>query len=650
MLFALVAGGWYSSCPIESVVPAPTYNFGDFELDTSRFELRRDCRALRVERIPLELLILLVEKDGQVVSRQEIIERLWGKDVFVDTEHGINTAIRKIRTALREDVERPRFIQTVSGKGYRFGPETANANGNPTEAPADENVTAPSAVLSVANAAGIPTKTGALSGLKWLWLVIGFLIVGAGLWAFNVAGLRDRVLAKRQIGPIHSIAVLPLVNLSGEASQDYYADGMTDELITALARNRSLRVVSRTSAMQYKGVNKSLRDIAQSLGVDGILEGSVNRSANHVHVNLQLIYAPTDTHVWAQSYDRDLNAAMSLPEDVSQMIAAEAKAPLSPAKVHHSVNPEAHDAYLQGRYFWFAHNRKRSLEFFEKAVKLQPGYAAAWDGIGDAYTEDAGGDLSREEGCTKGEEGTRKALELDDTLPEAHNSMAAVYLFCKWDWRNAEVESLRALESNPNYAEGRFIHAQILIVMNRENEALEEQKQSNDISPFERPWGLGFLYMHLRQYDNALHELRLRVEVAPRDAVLRGLLSEVYWHKGMWNESEQELEKALQLSGENKMAEGYHRAFQRGGEKAVEQFGLSKALESARKKYVSPYDIAQRYAFLGDKQQTLRYLEAASRERNPWLVFLQREPVYDFLHSEERYRAIVRGIGLPPAY
>lgn len=196
-------------------MPAPTYKFGDFDLDPTRFELRRDGLALKIERIPLELLILLVEKDGQLVSRQEIIERLWGKDVFVDTEHGINTAIRKIRSALREDVERPRFIQTVSGKGYRFVLETRNANGHEGGASA-KHLSSPTTLLSPQNGEVNPAKTIEHSRLKWLWLAIGFFALGVALWAFNLAGLRDRVFARSQSSPIHSIAVLPLTNLSGD--------------------------------------------------------------------------------------------------------------------------------------------------------------------------------------------------------------------------------------------------------------------------------------------------------------------------------------------------------------------------------------------------------------------------------------------------
>lgn len=297
-------------------MPAGPIQFDEFSLDCDRFELLRSGRPIKLEKIPMELLILLASKDGNLVTRDEIIERLWGKDVFVDTEHGINTAIRKIRLALRDDPEKPRFVQTVTGKGYRFIAEKRN------DAETDGPRVEPEPGRS--HLAGHTTRIALAT--------VAAIVIAGLVFASNLGGVRDKVFAKQRVAPIHSIAVLPLANLSGDPSQDYYADGMTDELTTALARNRSLRVVSRTSAMQFKGVSRPLHEIAQSLGVDGILEGSVNRSGNGVHINLQLIYAPTDTHVWAHSYDRNLDSAMSLPEELSQTIASAAKADSAPPK------------------------------------------------------------------------------------------------------------------------------------------------------------------------------------------------------------------------------------------------------------------------------------------------------------------------------
>ena len=627
-------------------VPVADYKFGEFELDTARFELRRDGRTLKLERIPLELLILLAEKDGLVVTRQEIIERLWGKDVFVDTQHGINTAIRKIRVALREDAERPRFVQTVQGKGYRFvgiqdNSQTAKSSLPPIlETPATAEPIYPRIVPEA------PRRHWQSSVIAAMVL---FLLAGALLGA-NFRGIRDRLFTKNRTGQIHSIAVIPLANLSGDPAQDYFADGMTDELITMLARNTSLRVVSRTSAMQYKGVQRPVRDIARELGVDGVLEGSVERSGSRVHMTIQLIYAPSDTHIWAESYDRDTNEIFSLPTELSQSIAKEVKTAVSPAKPQRYINPEAHDAYLMGRYYWFRGINSRAREYFEKAVRLQTDYAAAWDGIADAFGQGAGNDPDPQKAMAEAWKDARKAVALDDSLPEGHGSLAAFFLFDSWDWSRAEQEARRAIELNPNYAHGHHILSYALLAMNHDAEALQEQKRADEIDPFERPWALGRTYIWLRQYDAAIDDLRARVEVQPEEAAFHFLLSEAYWHKGMWKESEEELETGNRLAGNPKMAEAEHEAFRRNGEKGAEEFGVNAIKARARKEHVLPFDMAVAYAFLGNKETTLKSLEDAYRGHSQDLVFLQKRPVFDFLHSDERYRELVKKVGLPPSY
>ena len=271
--------------------------FSEFELDRGRYELRRGDRTLKLEKIPMDLLLLLVDADGHLVTRDEIIERIWGKDVFVDTEHGINTAIRKIRLALKDDPDQPRFVQTVTGKGYRFiAPVTVEphtpANGNGASGAAAGTIVPPVANLSSNPAtAPVPPPDRASAFRPIAWAILGVLVVVATLVAFNVRGLRDRLRPQPAKHSIQSLAVLPLENLSGDPKQEYFADGMTDEIITMLAKNPSLRVVSRTSVMQYKGAHRPLRDIARELGVEGILEGSVERQRDRVHLNAQLIHA-----------------------------------------------------------------------------------------------------------------------------------------------------------------------------------------------------------------------------------------------------------------------------------------------------------------------------------------------------------------------
>jgi TolB-like protein/DNA-binding winged helix-turn-helix (wHTH) protein/Tfp pilus assembly protein PilF len=634
-------------------VPACIHKFGEFELDPSRFELRRNGRVLKLERIPMELLLLLAEKDGSVVTRQEIVERLWGKDVFVDTEHGINTAIRKIRQALRDDPDQPRFIETVTGKGYRF---VAEKNGDSSSAaPAAAAPTAPAeaaAPIPPAEPAAIPADVP-LAAPKRRFLTAAalllLLVLAGTLVAVNSAGMRDRLFPSSRARQIHSLAVLPLANLSGDASQDYFADGMTDEVITMLAKNTSLRVVSRTSAMQYKDARRPVRDIARELGVDGILEGSIERSSHRVHMTVQLIYAPTDTHVWAESYDRDLDQAFSLPSDLSQTIAKAVQVATSPARPPRYINPDAHDAYLRGRYLWFTFNIEQTLPYFEKALQLQPDYAAAWSGLADTYMLAGMGFRPPQQVTMKALEAARKAVELDDSLPEAHNSIAAWYLFYGWDPTRADAEAKRALDLRPNFAEAHYVRHYVLMALNRQDEAQVEEKRAVELDPFTRSWGLGSFYIQTRQYDSAINELRLQQVARPNDAEVLMNLSEAYWLKGMYKESQQTLEEALRLQHQPELAAAARQAWLQGGETAVEKWGVEQAKSRARKGYVSSLDMSTAFAFTGDKEQTLKYLEAAYREHVPDLIKVQNEPLFDFLHHEPRYQALIKQIGLPPA-
>ncbi|HST10755.1 MAG TPA: winged helix-turn-helix domain-containing protein [Terriglobales bacterium] len=645
--------------------------FADFELDHGRYQLRHGDRVLKLEKIPMDLLILLLEANGQLVTREQIVERLWGKEVYLDTEHGINTAVRKIRLALHDAPDNPRFVGTVTGRGYRFIAPLSEVpvNGNgfrsqpnasdtstetdalPAQTHSPEDVTrAPELRLSSPGSALAPevTRTG-VSRRHWPLIaatVVLCLAAAAALLALN-PGLRDRLFSAHRASQISSIAVLPLNNLSGDPSQDYFADGMTDELTTMLAKNTSLRVVSRTSAMQYKGAKRPLGEIARELGVDGILEGSISRAADHVHMTVQLIYAPTDSHVWAESYDRDSSQALSLPAELSQTLAARLKITAANIRPQRHINPEAHDTYLRGRYLWFRGDNIHSQEYFEKAIQIQPDYATAWSGLADSYAT-SGMDLRpAAEVAQKVEAAARKAVELDGSLAEAHHSMAAWYLFYAWDLPHAEAESKRAIELDPKLAEAHHLRSYILMSMKHPDEALREQQRSTELAPFERPWTLGRTYLQLRQFDAAISELLLRIQALPEEHMLHFTLSRAYWHKSMWTESEQELEKGLRLLSQERDSETAHRTFERGGQKAVQQWQVDRIKAGARKEYISPLDIARECAYLGDKNETLKYLEEAYRERAPKLILLQTEPAFDLFHSEPRYQNIVRKMGLP---
>jgi Tfp pilus assembly protein PilF len=323
---------------------------------------------------------------------------------------------------------------------------------------------------------------------------------------------------------------------------------------------------------------------------------------------------------------------------------------VSPTGPRRYINPEAHDAYLQGRYFWFEDNTDRSQQYFEKAIELQPDYAAAWSGLADSYTVRAvDGSSSPQAVMEKAEEAARKGIELDDSLSNAHNSRAALYLFHTWNWQSAETESRRALELDPNNAEAHHLYSYVLTAMQRPDEALQEQRRSTELDPFARPWALGNAFIKHRQVDAAVNDLRLRAEAQPQNRGVRFSLADAYWLKGMWKESAYEWQQAFLMQGDKKSAVAVRHAFDSGGKKAVAEWLLDGSKARARKKYVSPLWLAYDNARVGNKEETLRLLQEAYNERSPWLVFLQNEPAFDFLHSDERYRAIVKKIGLPPS-
>ena len=650
------------------------FAFGEFKVDCDRFELSRAGRALKLERKPMELLILLAAGNGHLITRTEIIESLWDSEVFVDTEHGINTAIRKIRQVLGDDPENPRFVQTVTGKGYRFIAPIAAADpslsgdrsrlspteSNPLEiggaAAAPRPTTAsPTQSQTVLNASqrSDTTPGNARNSRLTLWLTAFGAAVVLAFIAISPAG---RGLAARFLGlsarpKISSLAVLPLDNLSGDSSQDYFADGMTDELITMLAKNSTLRVVSRTSVMQYKGARRPLPEIARALGVDGILEGSIARSGDKVHMTIQLIQAPSDTHVWAESYDRDASDIVSLPSEAAQTIAKRLDSAIPQAPLPRYVNPQAHDAYLRGRYLWYAGQYAKSFEYFKKATELQPDYAPGWSGLASYYGASAiDGQKSPAETLAAGEEAATKAVQLDDTLPEAHLTLCAMIFVNRWDWTRSDLECKRAIELDPEFAEAYHFRAKILAALNRNQEAIEAQKKATELDPFARPWALDYSYQLARQYDAALTDALQRLDSTPNDWGLHWILYETYRCKGMYKEAARELEKMLTLQGEEASVAIVRRAFEQGGYKAVIRWQLGDLKKKSSSQYVSPVDLSLLYAQLGDREKTLSLLEQGYREHSPLLLWVQNDPAYDFLHADERYRSIIKRVGLPPAY
>jgi TolB-like protein/DNA-binding winged helix-turn-helix (wHTH) protein len=639
---------------------ARTVLFGPYSLDLRSGELWKFGIRVKMGEQSFRILSLLLEAQGEMVTREEIRTKLWTKDTFVDFDHGLNSAIQRLRDCLSDSVEKPRWIETIPRRGYRFvgQVEWQEENG---ATPVAAKETEPPKTSITPGAAPQPVHRATRG---WIVAAAILILLAVGLAIGHWIGKQAE---KRQAAKmIRSLAVLPIENLSGDPSQDYFADGMTDELITMLAKNVSLRVVSRTSVMQYKGVHRPLREIASELGVDGILEGSVARSASHVHLNVQLIYAPTDAHVWAESYDRDLSRAYLLPEELSQTVAEEVKIAASPAAPPRYINPEAHDAYLRGLQFWYGNNVRGGLPYFEKAIQLQPDYAAAWGGLSNTYAVlSISGEVPSSEVKERWESAARKAVELDDSLPQAHNSMAGWYLFYARDWQRAGTESLRSLALDPHFAEGYHMYSYILTVTGRMAEAIEEEKRGAAIDPFARPFALGYAYFHARQFENAVNEFRLRIEADQADDDCHFLLSESYHFLGRDQEAFEELKQNLVLTGKKAAIPILQRAFEHGGFAAVaawraDHYSDPRESAAARaqkpgdrslpKKYFSPFWRALATARAGRKEQTLQLLDQAYLVHDPRMIFLQNEPVFDFLHHELRYQALVQKLGLPPAY
>ena len=621
---------------------SPKLRFRDYDLDPDGFELYRAGHRLRLERKPMELLILLAEKQGHLVKREEIVEKLWGKDFFFDSENGINNAIRKIRSALNDDPEQPRFVETSVGKGYRF------------IAPVQRVLEPGSPPIS---AVAVPQEETTRFPWRRAWIpALGVFVVIATAFAFNLAGIRSRVFA-RSVPPIHSIAVLPLENLSGDATQEYFVDGMTDALITELAQYSSLRVISRTSTMHYKGSHKPLPEIAGELNVDAVIEGSVTRSGNHVRITAQLLEARSDRHLWAKAYDRDTREIMSLQQDVADSIVHEIQAKLTPQEnlrliQKRQVDPEAYDDYLRGMYFWHKFTEpgmRQAQEYFEKSVQKDPSYALGYAWLANTYGQLGDYVGPRQEFMLKSEKTSQKALQLDDSLAVAHGSLGWVKWAYDWDWPGAENEFKRAIQLSPGHALSHGIYARYLDSMGRFEEAIQEHQIARELDPLDLVliYDLGDHFLVSRQYDKAIAEYRIVLDMDPNFIGAHRGLAVAYKGRGMEEESISEWEEEATLVQAPSLAERIKIAYARGGYKSALKARLNyNQYRRSAGSYVSFSYFARTYAALGDKDRALQALEKAFAEREP-MAWLNVDPEWDPIRADPRFQDLVRRVGLP---
>jgi len=615
--------------------------FRDYELDPDGFELCRAGHRVRLERKPMELLILLAENQGHLVKREEIIEKIWGKDFFFDAENGINNAIRKIRSALNDDPEQPRFVETSVGKGYRF-------------------ITPVQRVLEPASSlATEPLIRQGPAAFRWrrAWvLALGLAASIAAVFAFNLAGIRSRVFA-RSVPPIRSIAVLPLQNLSGDATQEYFVDGMTDALITELAQFSSLRVISRTSAMHYKGSHQALPEIARELNVDAVVEGSVIRSGNRVRITAQLLEARSDRHLWAKAYDRDTREIMSLQQDVADSIAHEIQAKLTPQEnlrqaQNRQVDPEAYDDYLRGLYFWHKFTEpgmRQAQEYFEKSVQKDPSNALGYAWLANTYGQLGDYVGPRKDFMLKSKETSQKALQLDDNVAVAHGALGWVRWAYDWDWPGAESEFKRAVQLSPGHALSHGIYARYLDSMGRFEEAIQEHRIAGELDPLDLVliYDLGDHFGVSREYDKAIVEYRLVLGMDPNFIGAHRGLALAYEGKGMEKESISEWEQEAMLAGTPAVAEGIKIAFARGEYKGALKARLTyDQHRRSEGSYVSFSRFARTYAALGEKDLAVQALEKAFAEREP-MAWLNVDPEWDPIRADPRFQDLVRRAGLP---
>ena len=643
--------------------------FNAYEADPRSGELRKHGLGIALEEKPFQALVILLQHPNEVVTREELRTQLWPADIFIDFDNSLNTAIAKVRRALNDNAEKPRFIETVGRRGYRFA-----APVSPAEADQDKRTSGAqdSASAGVPNSPGAASKSGSPSGTgsgeaakpQSRGVAIGYSLgIAAGvvvatvavLVGLNVSGVRDRFAGASDARRVRSLAVLPLANLSGDKEQDYFADGMTDELTTNLAKIRSLQVISRTTMMQYRDAHKPLPQIAQELNVDAVVEGSVVRSGSMVRITAQLIDARHDRHLWAQSYERQVSEILNVQDSVALDIASAVKAELGPEEhesltAHRSVNPAAYEAYLRGRNKLGKQASgpiKESVQDFQRAIDLDPLYAPAYSGLADAYSLMANySALEPKEAFPPAKAAAMKALSLDPLLAEAHASLGLVKSNYDWDWAGAEREYKRAIELSPSYAIAHLRYARHLSIVGRHDEAVAEIERAREIDPLSLVIrsNVGIALYYARRYDEAIRESRNVLAVDPNRFWSRVFVAMSYEQKGDYPEAIRESEKVrAYFHGAPNVSLAH--AYALTG-RAIEARRMLRELQQKPNSDSAWFYIAGAYAALGDKDRAFDWLQKAYAERDFALATIAVNPWMDPLRSDLRFQDLLRRLGL----
>ena len=622
--------------------------FGPFEANFTTGELRKHGIRLKLQDQPFHILRMLLAHPGELVTRENIRQSLWPSGTFVDFDNGLNAAINRLREALGDSAEHPRFIETLPRRGYRFICTL--------DSPAPSVVEPLSRTHPVAGADEIPV------GIKPSWRrktglvacgVAFAVLLALGTW---LAFFRTSTEAAR----IQSLAVLPLQNLSGNREEDYFADGMTEELITNLSKITTLKVISRTSVMQYKETKKPLPQIGKELHVDAVIEGSVLRAGNRVRITVQLIQASTDRNLWAETYDRDLRDVLTLQNDVATAIGGQVQAKLTSQEQKRlasarQLNPEAYQAYLRARYFlskWTAEGIRKCADYSQRAIDLEPTYAPAHASLASCYIWAAGsGDQLATEAFSKAKAAVGKALQLDDSLAEAHTALGQIKLQFDWDFPGAEQEFKSAAVLNPSSSTAHMGYGLFLTAMGRTEEAVKETEKALELDPLTPTTNLqlGWVLYYARRHDESITQLKKALELDPDLGYAYMELGWNYAQKQMYPEAIAECKKAISLVPQGQVVLGScGGVYGLAGRRQDALLLLSRLQKLSEGGYVDPYNVAWLYDGLGDNDHTMAWLERAYRERSASLCGLRIETWTQGLRSDPRFADLLRRVRLPP--
>ena len=675
------------------------YQFGNFQLNVARYELRRNGRVLKLEKIPMELLILLVGRHGELVSREEIIAKLWGRDVFIETEHGVNTAVRKIRQTLGDDPEQSRFVQTVVGKGYRFvaavnvgASDTWPPNGSQPNSGQDNRTlrgfgrAADSEVPLEATLNGPATRTSVSSSVHGAVLpgttsshadssaqARGRRSYPAALFAAGTAtaviGLLWLALARPPrpplLNPRITIAVLPFTNLNGDPAEEYLSDGMTEEVITSLGQVDANRVgvIARTSAMRYKHTDRDVRQIGRELGADYILEGSVRRAGDRIRVTAQLVEARDQTNLWSQDYEvLEFNEIPGVQTQIRNAVAKALRFKTeattgSPA----SVKPEAYQLYLKGRYFLDRRDPaalQKALDYFRQSAAQDANFARAWASVALSYELlEYVRAISPANSYPNALLAARQAVQIDPGSSEAHTAIAYIHEHYEWNWTEADRELTQALTLDPSYELARQWYSYGLLRRGDAQRAVAEMRRALTLDPasFRVNVTMAERLERAGQHDEAIRQYLTALELSPDDADAHSRLGELYAQKGDVILAAKEYRRGLQLSGNQALEKrfddlhahaGFTAAFS--AIEAAKSRAFLRALDirAARGEYVSPSDYALIYAHLDDRKQALEWLQRAHDEHASIMLELGG-PIFDKLRDAPEFKELVRRLKMP---